>query len=206
MTSKNRSQGYTLIESLVTLAVVSLAMVFAGPTIQNMIRSAKLEGVAREASQLVQRARLESVRRSTQTVVRLDRAGREVIAFADLHGESADDPPDGIFNPLVGLAPGRTDYLLASTTMPSGVSPAAPAGQDVIEGLTTIPDADPVMLLLPDGSAEAVGAYRFGDARENYLEIRVEPRATARVTVAKWDERSNAWWSRGEGERSWRWN
>jgi type II secretory pathway pseudopilin PulG len=205
MIRRDRSPGFTLIEALVMLAVMSIALLLVAPPLHNMIRSAKLEGVTRETAQLIHLARLEAVKQSVQAVVWVDGASGEVIAFADVDGATAGDPPDGLFNPVEGAPPRWTDYLIGRTSIPSGISQAAPAGQGSVDGLTPI-DSNRVVLLLSDGSVDEIGAYRFGDWRDNFLEVRVEPRATARVTVAKWDEDSGRWWSRGEGARAWHWN
>lgn len=199
-----RTAGYSLVEALITLIIMAIIMMLVAPSIQNMIRSSKLEAVTRQTSQFVQLARLEAVKRSVPAIVQVDGDSGEIIAFADVDGVNDGDPPDGVFNPVSGVPPGQTDYLLGRGSMPTGISLSAPTSQNAIDGLTLV-GADRVVRILPDGSADAVGAYRFGDQRGNFLEVRVEPRATARVAVRKWDEDSGEWWSRGEGSRAWQW-
>ena len=60
-------------------------------------------------------------------------------------------------------------------------------------------------VFLPDGSVEETGAFRFADVRGNFLEVRVEPLATARVQVRKWDETDNEWYTRDQGGKAWEW-
>ncbi len=49
------------------------------------------------------------------------------------------------------------------------------------------------------------GAIRFGDLRGNFLEVRVEPAATARVQVLKWDLDLAAYQTRNQGDKPWVW-
>jgi prepilin-type N-terminal cleavage/methylation domain-containing protein len=70
---------------------------------------------------------------------------------------------------------------------------------------------DPVTLtgdcfvFLPDGSVRETGAIRLADVRGNFLEIRVQPQATARVQVLKWDDDDGEWYSRDQGGKAWEW-
>jgi len=203
MANRTRSEGFTLVEALIVLAVLMIALLILMPALQNMMVRSKLEGVARETAQFIHFARLEAIKQSVPAVVRVDGASGEVSAFVDVDGPTSNDPPDGIYNPVAGDPPGQTDYQLGRSTIPYGVSQSAPSGQMAVDGLTAI-GSERVVQILVDGSADSVGAYRFGDERGNFLEVRVEPRATARVTVRKWD--GTAWWSRGEGGHPWQWD
>lgn len=194
--------GFTLLEVLVVMAILMTAILVAFPALHTLIVRSKLEGKARELAAMIQKGRLEAVKRSVPVVVKVDPSSSEVFAFADVNGPLLEDPPDGIFNPVADEPHGATDYSLGRWGLPVGVTLAAPGAQPVIDGLTLI-GSDRVVRLLPDGSVADVGAYRFGDPRGNFLEVRVEPRATARVTVGKWD--GTTWPSRGEGGQPWRW-
>jgi prepilin-type N-terminal cleavage/methylation domain-containing protein len=194
--------GFTLLEVLVVMAILMTAILVAFPALQNLIVRSKLEGRARELAAMVQRGRLEAVKRSVPVVVKVDPGSSEVFAFADVNGSLLEDPPDGIFNPVADEPHGATDYSLGRWVLPVGVTLAAPGAEPAIDGLTLV-GSDRVVRLLPDGSVADVGAYRFGDPRGNFLEVRVAPRATARVSVGKWDGMS--WPSRGEGGHPWRW-
>jgi hypothetical protein len=197
-----RGGGFTFIEVLVVMAILITAILVAFPALQTLIVRNKLEGAARELASMIQRGRLESVKRSVPVVVKVDPATAEVFAFADVNGPALGDPPDGIFNPVADEPFGVTDYSLGRWGLPGGVILAAPGSEPAIDGLTLV-GSDRVVRLVPDGSVADVGAYRLGDARGNFLEVRVEPKATARVAVGKWD--GTDWWSRGEGGHPWRW-
>lgn len=195
--------GFTLVEVIVVLGVLATAMLVAAPALENFIARSKLEGTSRDLSALIQRARLEAIKRAVPTVVRVDPATGEVFAFADVDGAAATDPPDRLFNPVAGEPPGGTDYALARWTIPETIAVAGPPPQPAIDKLTAV-GGDRVILFAINGSVDEVGAYRFADTRGNFLEVRVEPQATARVSVLKWD--GTGWWTRGEGGHPWTWN
>jgi len=57
----------------------------------------------------------------------------------------------------------------------------------------------------PDGSVDVTGSFRIADAKQNYLEIRVEPQATAKVQVRKWNDVDSKWYTRDQGGKPWDW-
>jgi hypothetical protein len=166
------------------------------------MHQAKLRGVAQEVSAMMRLARLNAVKTVTQGVVRIElpstgKPGR-VEAFSDLDA-------NGIF--------GGADRVLGSSPLPTGVQFMAPpdiAGTASIDGLS----ADPGGASLPriaifqrDGSIASVGAFRFADTYGNFLEVRIEPAATARIEVRKAREEGSSWnfYASGEGDQAWEW-
>ncbi len=201
---RRTAAGFTFIEMLVVLVVLLIAAALGFPALQNMIVRSKLEGIARETGMLVQQARFEAIKRSVPTVVRIDLDKRQVVAFADVNGAAIGDPPDGIFNPVAGQPRRGTDYIVGGTLqLPSRIEFQAPGGQAVIEGLTAV-GGEKVLIFATDGSVSDDGAVRFADGRGNFLELRVEPRATARVELKKWD--GSFWRAAGEGGVPWNWS
>lgn len=89
--------------------------------------------------------------------------------------------------------------VLVRFGLPEDVSFAAPAPQPAI----TV--AGDCFAFSPDGSVASTGAFRLGDPNGNYLEIRVEPQATARVQVRKWDDTDSEWYTRDQGGKPWEW-
>jgi Tfp pilus assembly protein PilE len=94
-------------------------------------------------------------------------------------------------------ATGAADF--ARLPLPKTVKFEAPPSQTAI-------DVDGgCFVFQPDGSVEKPGAFRIADVRGNFLEVRVEPRATARVQVRKWDETDGKWYTRSQGGKAWEW-
>jgi len=201
-TDRRGEQGMSLLEMMVILVVMGIAAAFFAPLVHNLILRSKLEGAARDTAALMQRARLEAVKRAAPAIVRIDEASGRFQAFVDIDGTTAGSPPDGLFNPVAGQALGRTDFEIGVSALPPHVILDAPGTDPAVDALTTIA-GEKVARFLANGSIETIGAVRLADPRQNFLEVRIEPQATARVSVRKWD--GTAWFGRGEGE-PWTWN
>ncbi|MFP3938924.1 MAG: prepilin-type N-terminal cleavage/methylation domain-containing protein [Thermoanaerobaculia bacterium] len=204
------SSGFTLIEVLVVVGVLTVILALGIPAIQNLIVRSKTEGFVRDASALMQRTRLEAIRMNREGAVFLDVANRRLVAFID-----ADR--DGVFDPTGGT-PRTVDYELSRLDLPSNVEfedEAGNTGTASVLGNTTVEvdGADvPAPIFQPDGSIENpladAFAYRVADVRGNVLEVRIAPAATGRVRVRKWQD--SEWLSTVDPEaqdpKPWRWN
>jgi hypothetical protein len=200
--------GYNIVEVLVSMVVLVTAGAVSGPPLANFVHRSRVEGAAYEMSALMRASRAIAITRGASTVVKLDAATGELIAFADLHGEALDEEPDGVFNPISGRPQRLTDYEIGRVALPTGVFFTAPdglAGVESVEGFNN-PGAlpDDAAVFLEDGSLEAPGAFRLADARGNYLEVMAAPRTATRLEVRKWD--GSYWLSRGQGGSGWEWN
>lgn len=196
---KNES-GFTLIEMLVVLALSVILVFLSLPALQTTVRQAKMRGFAQEMTVMMRQARLDAIKSSAQAVVRIvlptpaDPIGK-LMAFSDRDG-------DGKL--------GATEPVLGALELPSGVLFKDPLGKldkDSVSGFSANADdsgGPNVALFQRDGSIAAVGAFRLGDELENYLEVRVEPAATARIEVHKWQD--NAWIANGDKGEAWTWN
>jgi len=198
--------GFTIIEMIVVVAIIGIMATIGLPNLVRMIHRAKLDGIVRETSVLMQRARSEAVRQNVPTVVRADFARNEVVAFADVDGVAAGDPSDMIFNPVAGEPHRTTDYELGRYRLPNLVGFAHPSGDPAerVDGFTAA-GGENVAVFDPNGSIRDLGAIRFGDQRGNFLEVRIEPAATARVQVRKWDLDLAAYQTRNQGDKPWVW-
>jgi prepilin-type N-terminal cleavage/methylation domain-containing protein len=169
--SVSRDAGFTLIELLTVLLVGLILMTVAAPELFKYYIRSRFEGLTREVSFVMQKAKYQAIKNSQPEQVCA--GGREITGL------------------------GQTIEL------PDTISFGAPDGQDAItEHLVTDGGC---FIFQTDGSVKASGSFRFVDVRGNYLEIEVNPQATGRVQVHKWDEDENAWFSRDKGGKAWTW-
>lgn len=210
------NRGFSFVEMVVVLAMLGILAAIGFPALISFINRGKIEGTAGKTSLLTQRTRMEAMKRGVRTVMAIDPVAREVIAFADVHGILATDPSDGLYNPIGGMTPRTTDYIIARYQLPSGVSFASPTdvGMNSVDGFVNPGNPDPPdrqAVFQTDGSVLATGAFRFADARGNYLEVRVAPQATGKAQVRKYNDAlpANAdgtnWYARREGGEPWTW-
>jgi prepilin-type N-terminal cleavage/methylation domain-containing protein len=194
--------GFTLIEMLAVLAIMIILMLFAVPVLQTTMRQSKLRAIVSETATLMRQARLEAIRRSCTSIVRIVEEPPQVEGFSDCDKNGVADAD----KPALGSYP-----------LPTGVSFLAPpdlAGEDSVAGFSLDPNFDPgpnVAIFQPDGSIDESGGFRFADDRGNFLEVWVEPKATARVEIHKCrlctdaDNRAD-WYAAGAGGEAWTWN
>lgn len=204
-----RRDGFSLIEVLVTLAILGILALFTYPALQRMIVRSQLEGDSRQIVTFMRTARLESIKRSTPVVVEINLAQGRFYAYADLNDAFGDPGIDLIYNPVGGAPAGTTDFIVVPEQYTSKNSTfGGPAADNApITGFGVDPGGNPVVVFNADGSIAAEGTLRFGDVRDNYLEISVAPRTTAKVEVLKWDRTANAWRERATktGGVTWEW-
>ena len=192
------ARGFTMIETLLVLVLMLILMTFAIPSLLNMVRQGKLRGAADETATLMRLARLEAIKRSCPTVVRiLDADGttpERVEAIVDCNNDGLQDADKKSLGTLP--LPQRVHHL----------APPNLAGKDSVDVFSTDlagGDAN-VAIFQGDGSIRDPGAFRFGDETGNFLEVRVAPKATARIEVRKYADDSN-WYANGEAGRAWTW-
>ena len=193
--------GFTLIEMLVVLAILMILLLFAVPALQTAMRQSKLRGAANETATVMRLARLEAIKRSCTAIVKMviDTAPH-MEGFPDCDGNGVADAD----KPSLGSFP-----------LPYGVHFLAPpnlTGVASIGGLSVDPNggAANVAIFQPDGSIRAIGGFRFGDDNGNFLEVWVEPLATARIEVHKCLLCTDAsvrtdWYANGANGKAWVW-
>lgn len=184
-----------MVEMLVVLALMALLMTFAIPSLLTTLRSGKIRGAANETATLLRLARLEAIKRSCPTRVRiLPAEGANPERLEGIVDCNEDGVQDAGIPPLVGV------------TLPARVHFAAPPdlkGLDSVAGFRSDPAAEGAAIFQGDGSVAATGAFRFGDQAGNFLEVQVEPKATARIEVRKWDD--TEWHANGDNGKAWTW-
>jgi prepilin-type N-terminal cleavage/methylation domain-containing protein len=210
--SRRAAAGFTLLELLVTIAILFTAATIGFPALLRTLARFKLEGSARETAVLMQLARFEAIRHNTQAVVTQDFAARQVVAFADLDSNDV-------------LSAG--DRVLARHTLSRGIEFYGPddvLGGEPVNASWNFPESgakEGIAVFTASGAADIRGALRVADGRGNYLEARVDPAATGRVTVRKYhagvcgeaDKNDVCHWltpggigEPGERSKPWEWN
>ncbi len=188
---RGRSGGFTLVELLVVLVILATILTLGIPALHNLILRSRTEGFARDLAVTMQRARLESIKKNRPAPVAVDPATKDVVAFLDADGDSAFDPDSG--NP-----PETLDYAIARLPLPSYLAyedPDGKTGEDSIYGASQVAlggEERKAAIFRPDGSISDPGtdpeafAFRIADARGNQLEVRVDPPATGRIQIRKY--------------------
>lgn len=189
-TRRAREQGFNLIELIVLMAIIGIISLLGFPALQNMIYRSKVEGSIRTAASQVRAARLDAVKRYKMVFVEADYTNHRFATWLDDGDESFDN---------------TKDTLLSAFALPEAVefwgpADAAPEGPDAVNGLAV---GEPYTFK-KDGAAEVAGGVRLGDAKGNFFEIRVDPPATGRVSLRKFD--GTGWYVQGENGKNWVWN
>lgn len=180
--------GFTLMELIFTVAILLMVSLVGLPAFLLWIERSRTIGIVRSTATRMQLARQEAITMQLPVVVQPDLAKEEIVVFANV-----DNDTGFTFNPDDSLPFKTADYEMARIRLPTKYdvhfwSPADkdPNGKNVIDGLTTTNAGENAFVFLPDGSVMDPGAIRVADERGNFFEIRVEPRATARVQILKY--------------------
>jgi len=187
--------GFTLVELLASVTILAIALLLGMPALENTIQRGKIESLTRQTSMLMYQARLAAIRYTVPTTVRVDFASDRIVAFRDPNRNGVQDDP--MNEPTIG---GEHGFPL-----PSGVSFQAPGEAPEAANASVDFDEDSGggwVTFQSDGSVVKAGGLRFADRLENFLEIRISPPATARISLRKWN--GLAWREQGDGG-AWVW-
>jgi prepilin-type N-terminal cleavage/methylation domain-containing protein len=193
----SRGAGFTLFEVLLVVAIAGILALLGLPALQQMIQRSKSEGMARNTTAVMRAAQLEAVRRGVPVGVQMDFATSRVFTYVE-----NDFPFDGFTS---GSDEEQTQLPLPGTVSFKGPTPGLAYAS---VGFAETAGQEGYAIFLSDGSVDQEGAFRFGDQRDNLLEIRVAPAATARVTLRKYEDHGMGadWYEQGEGGVAWSWN
>ena len=144
-----------------------------------------------ELAKYYTRSQLEGT--TQQLALMMQKARYQAIKFSPLASTVCADT----VNRQVVASQGAT--VISQVVLPKAVSFGAPAPQAAI----TL--AGNCFNFNSDGSAD-VGSFRLVDNNANYLEVRIDSAATARVEVRKWNATDSQWYTRNQGGKAWEWN
>ena len=91
-----RQAGFTLIETLIVLAVIGILVLISAPAFLGMINRFKLTGTTRELASLMQAARYEAIKMNAPSQVNYRAASNKFIAFVDLDRDNVQSAADRI--------------------------------------------------------------------------------------------------------------
>ena len=139
-------RGFTLIEMLVVMALMLTLVAIGIPSLQNALHQSKMRGMAQEISVLMQLARIDAIKTSSQGIVQIvPSAGPDKPALVRAF---SDRDSDGKL--------GATEAVLASFVLPTGVSFEDCNGltdKDSVEGLSDDPAGGPnIAIFRRDGT------------------------------------------------------
>lgn len=80
---RRSTAGFTILETLIVIALVGIMAAVAAPFIQRILRREKLRSGVREVYSIVLAARMQAVKRNTQAIVWFDLANHRVFAWCD---------------------------------------------------------------------------------------------------------------------------
>lgn len=204
-----RQAGFTLVELLITLALMAILLLIAVGPLSKFMHRGNLESIARQTKSLMDRARYQAMQRNVPARVVADGLNRRVFAYVEMGG-------DGDFD-------GGVDQRLGRYNLPEGVSFRANAGGENDDAAMWNMLGDPpfqwvefngrgVVVEVPDAVQDMLPAIRLADTRENYMEVNLATRATGRVELRKWDDGAPAdpddgthYITQGQHGRPWVW-
>jgi prepilin-type N-terminal cleavage/methylation domain-containing protein len=180
--------GFTLLEFLVTLAVLGIVLAISIPGLLAVRQRRLLEGSGEQMMTFMQRARFLAIQRNRPQRVVPDLTARVLFLDADADGVLDDSERfDGV------------------AELQTGVRFGGPPGDDAAVVDFTLAGGSRIAIFRPDGAVVDGGAFRLSDPEGNdFLEVRVVEPASGLTRLRKWD--GAAWKEKGQGGEAWHWN
>lgn len=192
-----RQHGFTFIELMIVLLLMSLIALFSVNTMTRMVTRSKTTSAVQQVASMMRVAKFEAVKRNRPVQVKASSDG-SVFIFYKADGSEND------YNAVTDIDPGnQKPNTLGNFSLPKGIllagpSDYTPGNADAIEGFVGATTTAGRAIFKADGSASALGAFRFQDQLGNVFEVRVGPTATARVQIQKYFPALTAYFADGE--------
>lgn len=203
--------GFSLVELLVVMVVMGIMALWGIPALLGTLQRTRLVNSAKEVAVLMQVARLEAIKKAgvngdlqnRVTFVNYIPATTAAPGGFEVLIDENPDPADG-WNPSRRI--GGTYYLPRSITLQFPTEAAE--GNRAIRGWDDPgPNQANGPVFRSDGSTVLGGAFTLRNARDQYLEVRVEFPATGKLSIQKWDgtDLNTGWYENHEAGQTWQW-
>lgn len=125
----NAASGFTLVELMITIAVVSVLMVLAAPSLRDFIAKNRIAGVSNEFTAAILTARSEAIRRNTCVSMCVSTTARDALpacspdeddwqkgwlVFVNKTCEADDATPETLADILQARAPEASRYTMVA--------------------------------------------------------------------------------------------
>lgn len=135
MNKARKSQGFTVIEAVVTFGIILVVAAIATPSVVRGLRAYRVGAAGTDVANMIQRARYEAIKRNRTTSCRWVAAGNRTAIYVDVDGNLALDAteprillPADVQFPAQGNAPSSASMGLGSTTIPGNSISFDPRG------------------------------------------------------------------------------
>ena len=204
MHDPGRQRGFTMIELLVTLVIISVLALLGYPALLDILERQKMISTTHEVASVMRLARLTAVKRSIDVKVTADYASDMLVAYRDVNNDNVVD---------------ATDETIATAVLPKNVYFWGPLDA-AREGAAATTFTNGTVIFQASGSVSAAsvppdaaidGGFRLRGKNPDYFEVAVEQRSvgTGRVSIRKWEGGGNPnanWYQNGEEGHKWVWN
>jgi type IV fimbrial biogenesis protein FimT len=131
----NKTSGFTLMELMVTIAIVAIVSAIAVPNFLSWVPKFQLGGASRDILDALQGTRVQAVKDNTNYTLQFNLGNESFVAFLDDGAGTPDTTPaDGIPDGMGDGILDATETIISQKTMPDGINIAATtlAGNQVI--------------------------------------------------------------------------
>lgn len=182
-----RERGFTLVESLVVVAILFIAIMLAAPFLSKQIQRNKIVSAANQVGGLMRLARLDAIKMSQFGCVTID---GDIIGFRST-SETC----------------GTRDQLLGGgqVQLPKNVTATISGFTDGTPRVAVFRNDGSLRFDVGDDPGEVrLETPEIGSGGRHCMKVKVAPPATGRVVIEKWDATDNYWHTNGFN-KAWDW-
>ena len=156
-----KTSGFSLMELMVTIAIISILSIIAIPNIIAWVPKFRIGGAARDVLSILQKTRIRAVKDNTNCVLMFDTGNARYTAFLDDGGGNPANAGNGVLD--------GGERTLVQKTLVTGVDITA----------TTLPGD--LVVFNTQGIASSAGTVTLTDTRGNVRQILLELAGGSRI-------------------------